>query len=457
MNLSCMADREKFASKLGTLMALVGSAVGLGNIWRFPFLVGEYGAPFLLCYVVCLLLLSIPILNCEFIIGRFSRSNAYRAYKQHGRRSVWKLAGILTLIVPFLVFSYYSVVGGWAMDYLVKSFRFVFTRAESLEAVSGMFGTMASDPWIPLVWTLVFFLTTAFIVVAGVQGGIEKFSKVMMPVLFFLILGISVWALTLPGAAAGLDFLFNLEATPFTLKTLIAAMGQAFYSMSLGAGTMITYASYMTDDEAMLSSSLKTGLFDFLFALIASLAMLPATFAFGGDPGQGAGLAFRTMPMIFASMPMGGIIAIVFFLSLVLAALTSTASVFEVNVAFLVEEKKMSRLKAAGILLAGATVLGSLSSLSFGPLAEVRIFDLTFFELLDQLCANLLMPFCGLCACLFVGWQMARKDVHAELTNYGSLALPRGAFRLIYILIRYISPALLALVMTANFLKGGVA
>ena len=286
-----MGDREKFASKLGTLMALVGSAVGLGNIWRFPFLIGEYGAPFLLCYVICLLLLSIPILNCEFIIGRFSRSNAYRAYKQHGRRSAWKLAGILTVIVPFLIFSYYSVVGGWAMDYLLKSLRFAFSRAESLDAVAGMFSTMSSNPWIPLLWTFVFFLATAFIVVAGVQSGIEKFSKVMMPLLFFLILGIAVWALTLPGAARGLDFLFNVGATPFTMNTLIAAMGQAFYSMSLGAGTMITYASYMTDDERLLGSSLKTAFFDFLFALIASLAMLPATFAFGADPGQGAGLA----------------------------------------------------------------------------------------------------------------------------------------------------------------------
>ncbi len=446
-----MGDREKFASKLGTLMALVGSAVGLGNIWRFPFLIGEYGAPFLLCYVICLLLLSIPILNCEFIIGRFSRSNAYRAYKQHGRRSAWKLAGILTVIVPFLIFSYYSVVGGWAMDYLLKSLRFAFSRAESLEAVAGMFSTMSSNPWIPLLWTFAFFLATAFIVVAGVQSGIEKFSKVMMPLLFFLILGIAVWALTLPGAARGLDFLFNVGATPFTMNTLIAAMGQAFYSMSLGAGTMITYASYMTDDERLLGSSLKTAFFDFLFALIASLAMLPATFAFGADPGQGAGLAFRTMPMIFASMPAGGFIAVFFFLSLVLAALTSTASLFEVNVAFFVEEKKMSRGKAALLILAGAVVLGSLSSLSFGPLADVHILGRTFFDLVDQFCANLMMPICGFCACIFVGWEMAKKDVHAELTNYGGLHLPRWVFPFVYALIRYVSPALLFLVMIANF------
>ena len=448
-----MAAREKFASKLGTLMALVGSAVGLGNIWRFPFLIGEYGAPFLLCYVICLLLLSIPILNCEFIIGRFSHANAYRAYKHHGQRSVWKLVGIITLCVPLLIFSYYSVVGGWALDYFVKSCTFAFTRAADLEAVSGMFGTLVSDPWIPLLFTLLFFLMTAYIVVAGVQGGIEKFSKILMPLLFFLILGISVWALTLPGAQRGLDFLFNLDATPFTAKTLMAAMGQAFSSVSLGAGTMITYASYMSDDEPMIASSIRTAFFDFLFALIASLAMLPATFAFGGDPGQGAGLAFRTMPMIFASMPGGGIFAIVFFLALILAALTSTASVFEVNVAFLTEEKGFKRTTAAGLLLCISTVLGSLSSLSFGPLKDFHILGLTFFELMDQLCANILMPLCGLFACLFVGWQMSRKDVHNELTNYGRLQLPRGTFRLMYTLIRYVAPAMLFLVMAANFLS----
>ncbi len=451
-----MADREKFASKLGTLMALVGSAVGLGNIWRFPFLVGEYGAPFLLSYVICLLLLSVPILNCEFIIGRFSHSNAYRAYKEHGKRSVWKVAGFITLLVPFLIFSYYSVVGGWAMDYLFKSLSFSFSQVDNAE-IGGMFSTLSSHPWIPLLWTLLFFCATAGIVVSGVKGGIEKFSKYMMPLLFLLIAGLSVWALTLPGATGGLNHLFNLSATPFSIKTVVAAMGQAFYSMSLGAGTMITYGSYMADDEELLASSLKTGLFDFLFALIASMAMLPATFAFGGDPAQGAGLAFNTMPMIFSSMPGGEWIAIFFFLTLVIAALTSTASLFEVNVAFFVEEKKMGRMKAAVLTLAGAVILGSLCSLSFGPLADVQILGLSFFDLLDQLCANLLMPVCGLCACLFVGWQMAKKDVHAELTNNGTLHLPRGVFRLMYLLIRYVSPALLALVMIANFLKGGIA
>ena len=451
-----MAGRETFSSKLGTLMVLVGSAVGLGNIWRFPFLVGEYGAPFLLCYVLCMLLLSVPILNCELIIGRFSRSNAYRAYKVHGRRSVWKLAGILTLIVPFLIFSYYSVVGGWTLDYLIKSLSFQFADS-SHEQIAAMFGALASHPWLPVVWTLVFFLATALIVIIGVKGGIERFSKYMMPLLFLLIVGLSIWALTLPGASKGLDLMFNLGATPFGTKTVVAAMGQAFYSMSLGAGAMITYGSYMAEDEKILSSSIKTGLFDFLFAVIASMAMLPATCAFGGDPGQGAGLAFSTMPMIFASMPCGSYFAIFFFLALIIAALTSTASLFEVNIAFFVEEKKMGRLKAAGIILAGAIILGSLSSLSFGPLADVKLLGLTFFDLLDQLCANLLMPLCGLFACLFVGWQMSWKDVHAELTNHDTLTLPRGVFRLLFILIRYIAPILLILVMVANFLKGGVA
>lgn len=448
-----MVNREKFGSKLGTLMALVGSAVGLGNIWRFPFLVGEYGAAFLLCYVLCLLLLAVPILNCEFIIGRFSRSNAYRAYKGQGKRSVWKLAGILTLCAPLIIFSYYSVVGGWALDYLMKACTFTFTRMANLDEVGGLFSLLVKNPWVSWPWMLLFFFITAYIVIAGVRSGIEKFSKVMMPVLFFLMLGISVWALTLPGAVHGLNFLFDLSASSFSLDTLISAMGQAFYSVSVGAGAMITYASYMSDDEKMLYSSVRTAFFDFLFALIASLVILPATFAFGGDPGQGAGLAFSTMPMIFASMPAGGFVAIVFFFALVLAALSSTASLFEVNVAFMVEEKKMKRSRAALLLLIPCVFLGTLSCLSFGPLADVRILDLTLFDLMDQLSANVMMPLCGFFSCLFVGWQMAKRDVYAEMTNYGSMRLPRGVFRVVYALIRYVAPTLLFLLMVANFLS----
>lgn len=433
-------------------MALVGSSVGLGNIWRFPFLVGDYGSAFLLCYVLCLLLLSIPILNCEFIIGRFSRSNAYRAYKSQGKRSVWNLVGVLTLLVPIVVFSYYSVVGGWALDYLFKACTFTFTRASGMEEIGAMFSSMVEGPWIPIIWAVLFFLITAYIVVAGVQSGIEKFSKVMMPLLFFLMLAISVWALTLPGSVDGLNFLFDFSRSTFSIKMVSAAMGQAFYSVSVGAGAMITYGSYMSDDEKLMSSSMKTAFFDFLFALIASLAILPATFAFGGDPGQGAGLAFRTMPMIFSTMPAGGFVAIVFFFALVLAALTSTASLFEVNVAHLVEERKIKRVKAALIVLSICMTFGVLCSLSFGPLADFKILGLTIFDLMDQLSANVLMPLCGLCSCLYVGWQMSRKDVYAEMTNYGRLRLPRGSFRLIYALIRYVSPILLFTVMIANFL-----
>ncbi|MCR4566111.1 MAG: sodium-dependent transporter [Bacteroidales bacterium] len=448
-----MAARETFSSKLGTLMVLVGSAVGLGNIWRFPFLVGKYGAPFLLCYVICMLLLSIPILNCELLLGRFSRSNAYRAFKEHGRRSVWKLVGIVTLTVPFLIFSYYCVVGGWTLDYLVKSLTFQFVHSTH-EQIAAMFTTLSTGTWIPLIWTLVFFLATAGVIVIGVKGGIERFSKYMMPVLFLIIVGLTVWGLTLPGASKGLDLMFNLGSTPFGVETIVVAMGQSFYSMSLGAGVMITYGSYMAEDENILASSFKTAFLDFLFALVASMAMLPATCAFGYDPGQGAGLAFNTMPMIFAKMPGGSICAIVFFLALVIAALTSTVSLMEANIAFFVDEKKMGRIKAAGIVLAGAIVIGALSSLSFGPLANVKIFGLTIFNTVDQLCANLLMPICGLFGCLFVGWQLSKKDVRAELTNKGSLALPGKSFNLLYFIIRYVAPILLVMVMVANFLVG---
>ena len=438
--------RDSFGSSFGVLVALAGSAVGLGNLWRFPYLVGENGgAAFILIYLGFVLLIGLPILISEFIIGRRSQAAARGAFRKLAPGSRWYVAGSLAVLCCTLILSFYSVVGGWGIEYLVKAFRFEFTQ-DNTAAMSTMFTDFASSTAGPLICHTVFLVVTGLIVIFGVKNGIEKFSKVMMPLLFVIMIAIAVRSLTLPGAKEGIDYLFKPDWSKVSSGTFLAALGQAFFSLSLGSGMVITYGSYVKKDENIVKIGTETALADTLFALIAGCAIMPAVFAFGISPSEGPGLVFTTLPFIFSQLPAGGIVAILFFLALLLAALTSSISVLEVIVAFCMEEFHLKRKAAVALCLVVLWVLGALCSLSLGILSDFKILGMSIFDLFDYTSANVLMLIGGLLVVLFVGWKLGRKVIHDELTNTGSLKIPVWLLDTLLFLIRFLAPAAIAVI-----------
>ena len=445
--------RDSFGSRFGALVAMAGSAVGLGNLWRFPYLVGENGgAAFIIVYVILSFVICLPIFVSEFVIGRRSQKNAYSAFRDLSGGSAWRWVGLFTIIVPLIVLSYYSVIGGWSIEYLLKSLTFSFTGGESQSALSTMFSDFVSSAWGPLLVHTGFLLVTTLIVMVGIKDGIEKFSKVMMPMLFFIVIGIAIYSMTLPGAKAGLDYLFNPDFSKINGKAIAAALGQAFFSLSLGFGTIMTYASYVDKKENPLFQSVATASSDLMFALVAGMAIMPAVFAFGISPQTGPGLVFETLPYVFGQMPAGGFVAILFFLALLVAAVTSSISMLEVAVAYLVEEKKISRIWACVILFAICWVVGAVCSLSFGPLSHIKIDGGNIFDFFDNLSSNILMTLGSLLTVLFVGWRLKKTDVYDEFTNGGTLSTNAKIFGVLWFLIRYICPLAIILIFVSGLL-----
>lgn len=420
-----MKKREQFTGRLAVVLAMAGSAIGLGNIWRFPYLIGQNGgAAFILVYIAACALLAIPVFLSECVIGRRSGSNTFGAMRKLAPGSNYRWAGLVTVITPVLLLSFYSVVGGWSVDYLLKACTLRFTQDST-----GVFESLLSSTWEPIFMHTAFMVGTAIVILLGVKKGIERFTKITMPLLFILIIIIVVFGLTLPGAGKGVEYLIKPDFSKITPSAITSAMGQAFFSMSLGVGTILTYASYVSKDENLMVSAGGTAFFDLLFALLAGFAVMPAVFAAGIQPGQGPGLLFDTLPYIFSQMTpwVGAVISILFFLSVLVAALTSSISLLEVGVAYLVEEKGVSRTKATIGLGALVWAIGVACSLSGGV-----------FDFLDHLCSDWLMPFGGLLFAMFVGWKMSKADVRDELTNGGTRN--RALFNVVYFLIRYLAP-----------------
>ena len=445
--------RDSFGSRFGALVAMAGSAVGLGNLWRFPYLVGENGgAAFIIIYIMMVFFLCLPIFISEFVVGRRSQQNAYAAFRDLSGGSAWKWVGMFTVIVPLIVLSYYSVIGGWSVEYLLKSITFTFTDGDTRTTMSTMFTDFVSSTWMPIIMHTVFLFATTLIVMVGIKDGIEKFSKVMMPLLFFMVLAIAVYSLTLPGAERGVDYLFKPDFSKIDGHTFAAALGQAFFSLSLGFGTIMTYASYVDKKENPLFQSTATAVSDLMFALIAGVAIMPAVFAFGLDPQSGPGLVFETLPYVFSQMPAGGVIAIVFFIALLVAALTSSISMLEVAVAYLVEEKGLKRLSASLIVFAVCWVVGVLCSLSFGPLSGVKIAGLSIFDFFDSISSNILMTLGSLMTVLFVGWRLKKTDIYDEFTNGGTLSANARMFGVLWFLIRYVCPLAIIVVFVSGLI-----
>ena len=445
--------RDSFGSRFGALVAMAGSAVGLGNLWRFPYLVGENGgAAFIIIYIILSFLICLPIFISEFVVGRRAQKNAYSAFRDLSGGTAWKYVGLMTVIVPLIVTSYYSVIGGWSVQYLFKALDFAFTSGETRSQISTMFSEYVSSAWLPLFGHTIFLAATVVVVGAGIKGGIEKFSKVMMPILFVIVLGIAIYAMTLPGASRGLDYLFNPDFSKITAKSCAAALGQAFFSLSIGFGTIMTYASYVSKKENVLFQGTATAVSDLAFALIAGMAIMPAVFAFGLNPQSGPGLVFETLPYVFSQMPAGGFVAILFFVALLVAAVTSSISMVEVGVAYLVEEKGVSRPWACVMVFAACWVVGAFCSLSFGPLSGFKMFGRTIFDFFDNLSSNVLMTLGSLLTVLFVGWRLKKTDIYDEFTNGGSLRLNIRIFGILWFLIRYIAPIAVIVIFVSGLI-----
>lgn len=446
-------SRDSFGSRLGVLLAMAGSAVGLGNLWRFPYLVGENGgAAFIIIYLACVCLICLPIFISEFVIGRRSQKNAYAAFRDLSGGSAWRWVGLMTVIVPLIVASYYCVIGGWAFEYLWKSCTFSFTGAASQEAVSTMFSDFVSSSWGPVIGQTLFLLVTTLIVIIGIKDGIERFSKLMMPILFIIVIAIAVYSSTLPGSGAGFEYLFRPDFSKVDGGSFASALGQAFFSLSLGFGTIMTYASYVDKKDNIMFQSSSTAIADTLFALIAGMAIMPAVFAFGIDPQSGPGLVFETLPYVFGKMPGGGIVAILFFLALIVAALTSSISMIEVGVAYLIEEKKLKRTTACVVLFLVCWILGIFCALSFGPLAEVKLAGRSIFDFFDNLSSNILMTLGSLLTVLFVGWRLKKTDIYEEFTNGGTLSANVKIFGVLWFLIRYVAPIAVIIIFISGLL-----
>ena len=434
-------------------MAMAGSAIGLGNIWRFPYMVGEHGgAAFIIVYILATLFLSLPIFLSESILGRRTHLGPFGALAKISPGTKWKYMGLLTIISALIILSFYSVVGGWSVEYFVKSLTLSFSRGGA-DSVPAVFGSFISKPVAPLVCHTIFLLLTALIVGFGVKKGIELFSKVTLPLLFILIVVILVYSLSLPGSSAGIAYLVKPDFSKITVETVAYAMGQSFFSLSLGVGTILTYSSHISKSENLMASGIGTAASDMGFAMLAGFAVMPAVFAAGIAPGAGPGLIFETLPYIFAKMGeaspvISAVVAILFFLTILVSALTSSISMLETGVSYLEEEKGMRRWSAVGLLFLLTWTLGALCSLSFGPLADVQIFGCTIFELCDKLTANFLMTLGGFLFTIFAGWKLSKDDLRDELSS-GGLHKP-VAFRLTVFLIRYIAPIVIITIFITN-------
>ena len=454
-------ERAVFASKLGIILATAGSAVGLGNVWRFPSMTGQNGgASFILIYIACVLLLGLPCMLNEFIIGRRAQANAARAYERLAGGTPWRFIGYFGVFTGFLIAGYYVVVSGWCLQYVYASVSGDLTGnltgdlAGDSKIISNYFDTFKADPLKPILWLVLFFALSHYIISRGVEKGIERASKIMMPLLFVLLVVIAVAACTLPGAGKGIQFLFDPDFSKIDGSVMLDALGQAFYSLSVGMGCLCTYASYFKRDTHLTKSALQIISIDSLIAILAGLMIFPAVFSTEViDPGDGDGLVFKTLPYVFnkafAAVPLvGNIIGVLFFALLSVAALTSLISLHEVCTAFFHEELNISRRRGALVVTIIGIIIGIFCSLSFYK-AEIGLFGMSLFDLFNFVTGQIFLPLGGLLTCLFLGWYVPKRIVREEFTNQGTL---RGRFFALYLFcVRYICPLAIALIFLHQF------
>lgn len=436
--------RATFGSKIGVILATVGCAVGLGNIWRFPYMLGENGgAAFLLVYISCILFLGIPVMITEFFIGRYSRKNAAGAFKVMAPGTKWSVIGYNGVTAAFLILGYYAVVSGWTLEYIVQAFSGSLEGKNATD-FADEFTAFSTGVFRPILWTVVFIALTHIIIVSGVKEGIERASKVMMPMLFLILIALCVRSITLPGASEGLTFLFNPDFSKIDSSVVLSAMGQAFFSLSIGMGCLITYASYFGKQTNLQTTALQVTILDTLVAVLAGVMIFPAVFSFGIEPTTGPELVFITLPNVFEQLPFGNIWSFVFFVLLALAALTSTISLHEVSTAYVHEEYHISRKKAAIIVSVGVTIVGILCSLSMGVLSSYTLFGLNFFNLLDFVTAKIMLPLGGMMICIFTAKRVDKLLLKEEVTNHGTIRF--YFFNTYAFFVKYIAPIAIGLI-----------
>ena len=436
--------RATFGSKIGVILATVGCAVGLGNIWRFPYMLGENGgAAFLLVYISCILFLGIPVMITEFFIGRYSRKNAAGAFKVMAPGTKWSVIGYNGVAAAFLILGYYAVVSGWTLEYIVQAFSGSLEGKNATD-FADEFTAFSTGVFRPILWTVVFIALTHIIIISGVKEGIERASKVMMPVLFLILIALCVRSATLPGASEGLSFLFNPDFSKINSSVVLSAMGQAFFSLSIGMGCLITYASYFGKQTNLQTTALQVTILDTLVAVLAGVMIFPAVFSFGIEPTTGPELVFITLPNVFEQLPFGNIWSFVFFVLLALAALTSTISLHEVSTAYVHEEYHVSRKKAAIIVSVGVTIVGILCSLSMGVLKSYTLFGLNFFNLLDFVTAKIMLPLGGMMICIFTAKRVDKLLLKEEVTNHGTIRF--YFFNTYAFFVKYIAPIAIGLI-----------
>lgn len=437
--------RATFGGKFGVLMATLGTAVGLGNIWRFPYMCGAHGGgAFLLVFILCVLLLGLPVMITEFFIGRHSQRNVTGAFDVLAPGTRWNLIGYNGVITSFLILGFYTVVSGWTLDYMLQSVLYSFEN-KTAEEFASEFAVFSSGIVRPLFWTLMVILITQFVIISGVKKGIERSAKILMPLLFVFLLLLAIRSITLSNAGVGFRYLFEPDFGKIDSAAILSAMGQAFFSLSIGMGCLITYSSYFGKNTNMQETAFQVNIISIFVAILAGIMVFPAAFSFGIQPTAGAELVFITLPNVFGQLPWGNLWAFIFYALLAVAAITSVISLHEVVTLYLHEEHHITRKKAANYVSLAVLLLASISSLSLGVLKEYTLFGLTFFNFLDYITAKIMLPVGGMMTCIFVGYRIEKKILKAELTNEGTI--PFYFFNTYAFFIKYIAPVAIALIL----------
>ncbi len=433
-----MAKRAGFATRLGAIAAAVGSAVGLGNIWRFPYEAGQNGGgAFILVYIVCILVMGIPVILSEFIIGRSTHSNMKAALKQLAPGKKYYLFSYICILGSFVVIGFYSVVCGWIIEYLCHAVRGDLI-GHTPQEYNDMFTALISNPWTCVGWTLLFLVLNFLVMSRGIEKGIERVSSVMMPLLFLILIVFCIKSLLMDGAAEGLKFLFYPDFSALTARGVLDAFGQAFLSLSIGISCLVTYSSYFKDDTSLIKDATTVATLDTLVAILSGVMIFPAVFSFGVEPTAGPRLIFEVLPGIFQQMSGGYIWALLFFLLVFFASLTSTISLSEIPITFMIEEYKISRPRAIIWTAVITFTLATVAALSFSTLDSIKLWGKNIFDMMDYAASNIFMLLGGLFTAVFVGWIMDRKVIGDQLTNGGRLKGTMGPY-LIFCM-RYVAP-----------------
>ena len=445
-----MAERHLFSSRLGFILAAAASAVGLGNLWRFPYLAAEFGGGiFLLIYLVLVLTLGFTLMVTEIVLGRKTGKSALWAYGTLHKK--WGFLGILALVIPCIILPYYSVIGGWILEY---GAMFITNQMGTIAAdASGFFNTFISLNTAPIICTAVFVVLTAVVLLFGVQKGIQRVCTIILPALILLMIGLTVYCISLPGGLDGLAYYIIPDFSKFSGEAVLAAMGQMFYSLSLAMGIMVTYGSYLSKKENIEKSVRHIEIFDTGVAILAGLLIVPAVFVFsGGSPealGAGPGLMFIQLPQVFATMPFGTVIGAVFFVCVFFAALTSAISLFEVPVAAIIDRFGIRRSAAVGLVTAGVLLLGVIINFGYGVWADFTIFGLQILDFMDALSNNIMMPVLALLTCIFAGWILKPKLFNDEIEESGRFK----AKKFYYVMIKFIAPVCVAAILVYMILS----